>query len=1208
NLQIKLRNPGKIYKSSRNSARIIRPPGGILPAYLHTSTYSKGASVSKRRLRQISLQRVYNLLSRPKRNPAYQRYLDILKRYNGRVSRITHERFVEWQVAERKFAPAIHLIRATVFPNPPRTVNSLIIALTSAQGSLKLLDYNVDQSLSTERAAQLKREVVIYLQDKVDEAANKKGKEKEQTSIGSTSSKASNDEYHTPEPEFKFGPLGAADAEERASELSALESLQQRALLVYKDLQALEREVNLDTNEIPDQTIPNVDALLDYIAPLNNPVENEEFEAEPENQLPDQGQKGNNDQTEDEVVGNQDNQESDRENPENQADDAEASQPPTRAPTPEPDNQNPPLNLPPVANPPVANPPAPPANPPIPPAPPVQADDEEMSQATYPVFDGTNPRKWLGEMEIAFTANNIQANAHERRIGLAVLNSGPAKMWYIMLAAKPTTWERANNLDGFKELFLDKYANDDNRAQASQLAFMRTQRLGETVGQYYNALQEQWMECGDGVIPEWMKVNKFVHGLIPAIREPVMQQAPTTIADAVKVATQCYNAFQTNVQPSHTATDTALQALMATMQENYNAHAITQSNGRWNDEKLQRLSTLALEVVICLGGQDEYEQLVEIKRKLDFEIMERLISTVNGTHEDNEVDHQIKKRKLRDLELEEDKCQLEELTDFALDIIGFECRYVNPSVTSLALKMREDDCYDHIGNDFSFLENLDAEETRKVDEKFNYFETNDPPNPQWTDERLVFAADHYLTYRELSQYCDSSRTTIDFTKNWAFEDKSGWQSAHTNKAALQCYEYSSKFFIHDKNNRRRKYISIMTDSRKYRLWYAFWNDEQRQMNVRETADFAWSQECETAYSGRDTLRILARVFKTFITIDLRAAASPRNFGNIGSTKDISSMASYNSGFNILFDRRARTEALYEMLVEHGLPFVTTADGDIKASRLLGLGSDTVIFEARTVCNERVALKFSFGFTSEVLERESQALKILKDVKDIPKLLYEDFDSIRPYIVTNMVGRKINKVDVPIACHIIADILQILKVIHEYGYIHNDIHPGNIVNVNGKYRLIDFGLAVPRFDKRENVPSDWPEGNIVFASHNRGKYLGAADDLEALSYTIAFMYNQNKAYWQIATKDPCQAIHQKERKLTYLFDGLPQVFRDFFEYVYDLEITVTPDYEYWQDLFQETAETRCFRPSKHFPETSQESPNHSLESKRGVRRRIEQQAW
>jgi len=493
--------------------------------------------------------------------PAYRRYLDILKRYNGRVSRITHERFVEWQVAERKFAPAIKLIRATVFPNPPRAVNSLIIALTSTQGSLKLLDFNVDQSLSDERAAQLQREVVAYLQEKVDRAASKKGKEKAQASTSATSSKASDDEYHTPEPEF--GPLGAANADERASELSALESLQRRAISVYKDLQALEKEVNLDTNEFPDQTIPNKDALLDYIAPLNNLVENEEIELEI--QLPDQGPKGDNEQVEDKEADNQDNQGSDQEN---QVDDAEVSQPSTRAPTPELDNQNPPV-APPVANPLVNPPVAPPvANPPIPPAPPVQADDEEeMSQATYPVFDGTNPRKWLGEMEIAFTANNIQANANERRIGLAVLNSGPAKMWYIMLAAKPATWERANQVDGFKELFIEKYANDDNRAQASQLAFMRTQRLGETVGQYYNALQEQWMECGDGVIPEWMKVNKFIHGLIPAIREPVMQQAPTTIADAVRVATQCYNAFQTNVQPSHTATDTALQALMATMQE-----------------------------------------------------------------------------------------------------------------------------------------------------------------------------------------------------------------------------------------------------------------------------------------------------------------------------------------------------------------------------------------------------------------------------------------------------------------------------------------------------------------------------------------------------------------------------------------------------------------------------------------------------------------
>ena len=63
------------------------------------------------------------------------------------------------------------------------------------------------------------------------------------------------------------------------------------------------------------------------------------------------------------------------------------------------------------------------------------------------------------------------------------------------------------------------------------------------------------------------------------------------------------------------------------------------------------------------------------------------------------------------------------------------------------------------------------------------------------------------------------------------------------------------------------------------------------------------------------------------------------------------MASYNSGIKVLLDQHARTKVLYELLVEHGLPFVTTADSDIKVTWLLGLGLDTVIFEACTACNE-----------------------------------------------------------------------------------------------------------------------------------------------------------------------------------------------------------------------------------------------------------------
>ncbi|CAG8664728.1 9356_t:CDS:2, partial [Paraglomus occultum] len=182
-------------------------------------------------------------------------------------------------------------------------------------------------------------------------------------------------------------------------------------------------------------------------------------------------------------------------------------------------------------------------------------------------FDGTNPRKWIFDLEIAFIANNIQDAAHPRRIGLAVMNLGPAKMWYVTLNPKPTTWGKANGVDGFKEVFLTKYVTEANKAQASQQAQARTQRPTETVNDYLSALEEIWMECGDAaVIPEWMKVSQFTSGLLPAIRLPVKQQAPQTTADAIQAATNCYYALQSTIQPTH-ATDSVMETMLTAVQE-----------------------------------------------------------------------------------------------------------------------------------------------------------------------------------------------------------------------------------------------------------------------------------------------------------------------------------------------------------------------------------------------------------------------------------------------------------------------------------------------------------------------------------------------------------------------------------------------------------------------------------------------------------------
>ncbi|CAI2173959.1 9394_t:CDS:2, partial [Funneliformis geosporum] len=94
---------------------------------------------------------------------------------------------------------------------------------------------------------------------------------------------------------------------------------------------------------------------------------------------------------------------------------------------------------------------------------------------------------------------------------------------------------------------------------------------------------------------------------------------------------------------------------------NHHAHGITKSVGKWNDEKLQRLSTLALELVECLGDEDAFESLLIIKRNLSSELAEQYALPMKRKHENNEDEFQERKRHMSDEELGE-------LIDFALNI------------------------------------------------------------------------------------------------------------------------------------------------------------------------------------------------------------------------------------------------------------------------------------------------------------------------------------------------------------------------------------------------------------------------------------------------------------------------------------------------------------------------------------------------------------
>ena len=191
---------------------------------------------------------------------AFNKYCEILKRFDGRVSQVTHDRFIDLQNSTRKFGPAVKVIATTVFPKPPSTVSSLLTALTKP-GEPKLLDYNVERAIDKERAEELSQQVNDYLCEKQNAAEKGKGKTVERLSIGSTS-KTSDNEYQTPE----LGPLYIASDDEKDKEIAALESIGQRATDTESE--------NDTTNPFNQRKLPALDDIFANLNLADNQGEN----------------------------------------------------------------------------------------------------------------------------------------------------------------------------------------------------------------------------------------------------------------------------------------------------------------------------------------------------------------------------------------------------------------------------------------------------------------------------------------------------------------------------------------------------------------------------------------------------------------------------------------------------------------------------------------------------------------------------------------------------------------------------------------------------------------------------------------------------------------------------------------------------------------------------------------------------------------------
>lgn len=158
----------------------------------------------------------------------------------------------------------------------------------------------------------------------------------------------------------------------------------------------------------------------------------------------------------------------------------------------------------------------------------------------------------------------------------------------------------------------------------------------------------------------------------------------------------------------------------------------------------------------------------------------------------------------------------------------------------------------------------------------------------------------------------------------------------------------------------------------------------------------------------------------------------------------------------------------------------------------------------------------------------------------------------------------------------------LNNLHDKDYIHRDLKPENcVIGLEEKENivyLIDFGLSRRYRDSRTNEHIPYKEGKSILGTvryisiyTHFGIEQSRRDDIESLGYILVYLA-KGILPWQgqkaKTKKEKYKIIMDKklEFKPEMLCHGLPDEFRQFFEYIRGVQFTEKPDYSFLHGLF------------------------------------------
>ncbi|EGT56905.1 hypothetical protein CAEBREN_28522 [Caenorhabditis brenneri] len=254
--------------------------------------------------------------------------------------------------------------------------------------------------------------------------------------------------------------------------------------------------------------------------------------------------------------------------------------------------------------------------------------------------------------------------------------------------------------------------------------------------------------------------------------------------------------------------------------------------------------------------------------------------------------------------------------------------------------------------------------------------------------------------------------------------------------------------------------------------------------------------------------------------------------------------------------------------------------------LLGKGACGVVYKVEDKNRKGYCAAMKVEYDSQEFDRtlqiEVHVLSKMKENRDVLKIIDCGKRKHYTYMVTTLCGKDLMALRLKIqrgfndttAMRVALFTLYGLKQLHEAGFVHRDVKPGNIMTAANRGRdarflvLIDFGMARSFVltgedgkkklrPMRRRIPL---RGTVRYCSmnvHDRTEQ-GRGDDLIAMIYTIVFL-TLGLPWSQLKDEKEIMSMKKSTKDVT-LFEDLPEELKIIFEYLKTLGYSDRPNYE------------------------------------------------